>query len=122
MERGNINEFIERDRDVNRVELVCRHLTPQEPYRCIVQLAGVASGLVYMHDLRLVHGDLKGVRDSLELYLHTSHLSEGEYPDQQGPASLHRRLRFVNDYCNHNSRPRERSGVAGFNGLAHVVY
>ena len=27
-----------------------------------VQLAGVANGLKYMHDLRMVHGDLKGVR------------------------------------------------------------
>ena len=26
-----------------------------------------------MHDLRVVHGDLKGVRHSLELYLHSSH-------------------------------------------------
>ena len=28
-----------------------------------------------MHDLRVVHGDLKGVRDSFELYLHASHSS-----------------------------------------------
>jgi len=27
-----------------------------------VQLTGVANGLKYMHDLRMVHGDLKGVR------------------------------------------------------------
>ena len=26
-----------------------------------VQLAGVANGLKYMHNLRVVHGDLKGV-------------------------------------------------------------
>jgi len=26
------------------------------------QLIGVANGLKYMHDLRMVHGDLKGVR------------------------------------------------------------
>jgi len=75
MEHGNINEFVAKDRDVNRVELVRRHLTPQEPYRCIAQLAGVASGLKYMHDLRVVHGDLKGVHDFLELYLHSSYPS-----------------------------------------------
>jgi len=27
-----------------------------------IQLAGVANGLKYMHNLRMVHGDLKGVR------------------------------------------------------------
>jgi len=32
MENGNINEFIRRDRHVNRAELVYRHLTPQEPH------------------------------------------------------------------------------------------
>jgi len=31
-----------------------------------VQLVDVASGLKYMHDLRVVHGDLKGVRFSLK--------------------------------------------------------
>jgi serine/threonine protein kinase len=62
MENGNINEFIQKDEHVNRTELVRCHLTPQEPYRCTVwQLVGVANGLMYMHDLRIVHGDLKGV-------------------------------------------------------------
>jgi len=31
MEHGNVNEFIEADEHVNRVELVRRYLTPQEP-------------------------------------------------------------------------------------------
>ena len=31
MENGNISGFIERDRDANRTELVCCHLTPQDP-------------------------------------------------------------------------------------------
>ena len=31
MENGNINEFIESDPHVNRAELVCYLLTPQEP-------------------------------------------------------------------------------------------
>jgi len=44
MENGNINEFIGRDPHVNRIEL----------------LVDVANGLRYMHDLHVVHGDLKG--------------------------------------------------------------
>lgn len=44
MENGNINEFVRKDPEANRTVL----------------LAEVASGLKYMHDLRIVHGDLKG--------------------------------------------------------------
>ncbi|KAF9649106.1 kinase-like protein [Thelephora ganbajun] len=44
MENGNINEFVRRDRYANRTAL----------------LADVANGLKYMHDLRIVHGNLKG--------------------------------------------------------------
>ncbi|KAF9642386.1 kinase-like protein [Thelephora ganbajun] len=44
MENGNINEFIGRDRSTNRTAL----------------LVDVANGLKHMHDLHIVHGDLKG--------------------------------------------------------------
>jgi len=66
MDNGNINDFIERDRNVNRVELVRPHLTAQEPHSRNIQLVDVANGLKYMHNLRVVHGDLKGVRTLLE--------------------------------------------------------
>jgi len=32
MEDGNINDFLDMNRHVNRVELVCRRLTPQESH------------------------------------------------------------------------------------------
>ena len=63
MEHGNIIEFVEKDKHVNRTELVRRPLipTPQMPDRRVVQLIDVANGLAYVHGLRMVHGDLKGV-------------------------------------------------------------
>jgi serine/threonine protein kinase len=64
MEHGNINEFVAKDKHVNRTELVRRPSIPTSmgPYRRFVQLVGVANGLMHMHGLLMVHGDLKGVR------------------------------------------------------------
>ncbi|KAF9644756.1 kinase-like protein [Thelephora ganbajun] len=48
MDNGNINEFLgKKGTSVNRLELVC----PLE----------ITRGLIYMHDRRIIHGDLKGV-------------------------------------------------------------
>ncbi|KAF9783784.1 kinase-like domain-containing protein [Thelephora terrestris] len=44
MPNGNIIEFVKAHENVNRLEL----------------LVGVAKGLVYMHEQRMAHGDLKG--------------------------------------------------------------
>jgi len=44
MDHGNINEFLKRHDDVNRVQL----------------LVDAANGLEYMHNLHMVHADLKG--------------------------------------------------------------
>ncbi|KAF9783960.1 kinase-like domain-containing protein [Thelephora terrestris] len=45
MPNGNITEFVKTHENVNRLEL----------------LVGVAKGLVYMHEQKMAHGDLKGV-------------------------------------------------------------
>ena len=62
MNGGNINEFIKAHRNVNRFELVscpqCWLRLCSSPFQ---QLKDVTSGLVYMHDQAMVHGDLKGV-------------------------------------------------------------
>ena len=77
MENGNINEFIRKGKYVNRTKLVCHLLvaTPMEAYRPVVQLVDAANGLAYMHSLRMVHGDLKGVCLSRLKHLHACCLS-----------------------------------------------
>jgi len=61
MENGNINEFIKKNQHRNRTELVSRLLISVGRWLIRVQLVGAVNGLVYMHSLHLVHGDLKGV-------------------------------------------------------------
>jgi len=65
MINGNINEFIEARREVNRFELVrllfyCRPRSSLIIAR-ILQLKDIVKGLIYMHGEGMIHGDLKGV-------------------------------------------------------------
>lgn len=63
MDHGNVNEFVERHEGINRVQLVSDGISPGgKEFNWLIQLADAANGLEYMHDLRMVHGDLKGVR------------------------------------------------------------
>lgn len=62
MDNGNINEFVERYEEVNRVQLVSDGATSRgTSFNRSIQLVDAANGLDYMHGLRIVHGDLKGV-------------------------------------------------------------
>lgn len=75
MENGNINSFIERDRHANGTELVCCWLIFGPQLMVAIQLVDATNGLMYMHGLRLVHGDLKGVFSSLQPNSSSSHAS-----------------------------------------------
>ena len=63
MDHGNINEFIQEHREVNRALLVsCRVFPRKCQYDWFQKLVDVVHGLEYLHGIRVVHGDLKGVR------------------------------------------------------------
>ena len=64
MSNGNINQFVKAHPEVHRLKLVRPPLsTPLPSFRQlkIVQLMGVAKGLIYLHLNGMAHGDLKGV-------------------------------------------------------------
>ena len=66
MVKGNINEFVKEGIKVDRLVLVCSLLAilTSHPLLTIVwllQLREVTRGLIYMHYVGVVHGDLKGV-------------------------------------------------------------
>ena len=63
MDNGNINEFIRKHEEVNRAQLVSsRVFLCDYRYDWFQKMVDVAHGLEYLHGLRIVHGDLKGVR------------------------------------------------------------
>jgi hypothetical protein len=125
MEHGNINEFVGKNKHVNRTELVRRLSTPHptKPDSCSAQLINVANGLAYMHGLRMAHGDLKGVRVSIKTSTCLSLIDKGQHPDQQGSASLPRRLRSLDHHWRRDSR--HRWGIPDIVDLrrnTHVIY
>jgi len=67
MDHGNINEFVGRTKEVNRVQLVSDGASSCGNHcNLSTQLADAANGLEYMHSLHMVHGDLKGVLLNLQ--------------------------------------------------------
>ena len=66
MKKGNIKDFI-RENSVNRLRLVRMPLNCATDHRLTLnllsaQLTDAATGLHYLHERGIVHGDLKGVR------------------------------------------------------------
>lgn len=63
MDNGNINDFIENHREVNRIQLVSYHICVCKYWHDrFPKLIDAAHGLEYLHNLHIAHGDLKGVR------------------------------------------------------------
>ena len=63
MSGGNLPEYIKKNSDVDRLELVgAPRLRLSHAYSSY-QLSDVARGLCYLHSCNVVHGDLKGVRN-----------------------------------------------------------
>ena len=102
MPYGNINQFVKAHPDVDRPKLVrppFATLLPSFRQLKILQLAGVAKGLIYLHGSEIVHGDLKGVSfRSLELpWRFNKHTRQGEHPDRRSRSGPSCRLRSTHD-------------------------
>ena len=68
--RGNVREFLRAEADADRLGLVrSRSRSLSLTMTRLLQLRGIAKGLVYMHDQEIIHGNLRGVR------IRTQHLS-----------------------------------------------
>jgi len=71
MVNGNISDFVKTHTDVDRYGIVGFHSKSCRSRfidNCTtLQLVGVAKGLIYIHSEGMIHGDLKGVRQTLKL-------------------------------------------------------
>ena len=78
MSGGDLQEYIKKNLDADRLKLV--GVTPIAfiPRLHPCQLSDVAEGLRYLHSCNVVHGDLKGVRDYLK-----SHFTIPQTPPSQ---------------------------------------
>ena len=66
MENGNIMEFVKAHRDHNRLRLVSEgSVTNFYHIDDFGQLVDTVTGLEYLHEHDIVHGDLKGVSPRL---------------------------------------------------------
>ena len=92
MENGRITEYVRKNPEVDRVDLVSRPVSTVtiSPECYISQLWDVADGLHFLHSNKIIHGDLKGVSHPI---LHSQFFSEsdinldeleGERSDRQG--------------------------------------
>lgn len=66
MPNGHVTEYIRSNPEVNRLRLVSLAMVSSRGFMLIaldgLQLSEVASGVTYIHELGIAHGDLKGVR------------------------------------------------------------
>ena len=61
MPGGDLQEYIKKNADANRLELVGVLFVAFTPRLSSYQLSDVAKGLCYLHSCNVIHGDLKGV-------------------------------------------------------------
>ena len=64
MPNGNVMQYTRSNQEANRLRLVRALALPPRFFPSLtstLKLSNVMSGVVYLHELRIVHGDLKGV-------------------------------------------------------------
>ena len=66
MPNGDVVRYARSNPEANRLQLVgLLAVTAIFPlFTTNIQLSQVTSGVAYLHELRVVHGDLKGVREA----------------------------------------------------------
>jgi len=67
MPNGNVIKYATSNPEENRLRLVRPEVAPSRSPLLLIddlQLSEVASGVDYLHELKVVHGDLKGVGPS----------------------------------------------------------
>ena len=69
MSNGNVAEYIGSNPEANRLRMVGLAIDSPRGFLLIapndLQLSEVASGVTYIHELGIAHGDLKGVRSQV---------------------------------------------------------